>query len=79
MSQVKVLKESEFYFRISITNESEYFGLNGLIELSGKLPSTIKTLGIKVSSPTCKIYCITENHSDFMGIESRLNVKTEMI
>lgn len=79
MNQVKVLKQDEFYFRISVTSESEYFGLDGLIELSKKLPSTIQPLGVKVANPTCKIYCMTNNHSDFMGIESRLNVKTEML
>ncbi|WP_225037417.1 hypothetical protein [Winogradskyella sp. SM1960] len=79
MNQVKVLKQDEFYFRILVTNESDYFGLDGLIELSGKLPSTIKTLGVKVANPICKIYCMTDNHSDYMGIESRLSVKTEMM
>ena len=79
MKQVKVLKEDEFYFRILVTSESDYFGLEGLIALNGKLPSTIKTLGIKASNPTCKIYCMTDNHSDYMGIEDRLNVKTEIM
>lgn len=79
MNQVKVLKEEEFYFRILVNNENEYFGLDGLMKLSGKLPSTIKTLAIKVSNPTCKIYCMTENHSDFIGLEGRLNIKTEMM
>jgi hypothetical protein len=79
MIQVKVLKQDEFYFRILVTSESEYFGLEGLMKLSGKLPSTIKTLGVKESNPTCKIYCMTDNHSDYIGIESRLNVKTDML
>lgn len=79
MNQVKVLKQDEFYFRILIPSESEYFGLDGLIELSGKLPSTIQTLGVKIANPISKIYCMTSNHSDFIGIESRLNVKTEKL
>ena len=79
MNQVKVLKQDEFYCRILVTSESDYFGLDGLIELSGKLQSTNKTLGVKVANPSCKIYCMTDNHSDYMGIESRLSVETEMM
>ena len=79
MNEVKVLQQDEFYFRILIDDQSEYFGLEGLMKLTGKLPSTVNTVAVKVSKPLCKVYCFTNNHSDFMGIENQLNVKTEMI
>lgn len=77
--QVTVLQQDEFFFRILIPKESEYFGLKGLWKLTTKLPSTVSTIAVKESSPICKIYCIAKNHSDFMGIENRLEVKTEVI
>jgi hypothetical protein len=79
MSEVKVLQKNEFFFKITIEKENEYYGLEGLMSLSGKLPNTIKTIAIKVADPICKVYCITDNHSDYMGIQSRLNVKTEIM
>jgi hypothetical protein len=79
MNSFKVLKQEEFYFRILVDSQSEYFGLEGLYNLTTKLPSTVTPIAVKESSPLCKVYCITNNHSDYMGIESRLNVKTEMM
>ncbi|WP_282165609.1 hypothetical protein [Cellulophaga baltica] len=79
MKKVKVLKPYEFYFRILITEESEYFGLEGLIRLTGNLPATVTTIAVKESKPISKLYCLTHNHSDYIGIEDRLNVKTEMM
>ena len=79
MNDVKVLKQEEFYFRILIRKDSEYFGLDGMIKLTGKLPSTITTIAVKEANPICKVYCFTNHHSDYMGIEDRLNVKVEMI
>ena len=79
MSEVKVLKQDEFFFRIIVEKESEYYGLEGLMSLTRKLPATIQTIAVKVNDPFCKVYCMTNNHSDYMGIESRLNVKAEII
>ena len=49
------------------------------MDLTRKLPSTVITIAVKESTPISKVYCLTENHSDYMGIEERLNVKTEMM
>jgi len=77
MNSIKVLKQEEFYFRILVNSESEYYGLKGLYNLTTKLPSTITPIAVKESNPICKVYCMTNHHSDYMGLESRLNVKTE--
>ena len=79
MNEIKILQQDEFYFRILIDNQSEYFGLDGLMKMTEKLPSTVSTVAVKESNSLCKVYCFTNNHSDFLGIESRLNVKTEMM
>ncbi len=79
MSQVKVLQQDEFFFKIIIPEESQYFGLEGLMKLTDKLPSTIIPIVVKESQPFSKIYCIARNHSDYMGIETRLNLETELM
>ncbi len=79
MSYIKILKKDEFIFRILISESSEYHGLEGMIDLSGNLSSTVSIIAVKESSSTCIIYCKGNNHSDFMGIESHFKVKTEML
>ncbi len=79
MNEVKVLQQDEFFFKITVEKENEFFGLDGLMSLTGKLPSTIKTIAVKIGNPICTVYCTTNNHSDYLGVESRLNVEIELI
>ncbi len=79
MSTVQVLEQDEFMFRIFVSRESKYFGQDGLFKLCTNIPSTIKTIALKESEPVNMIYCITDNHSDYISLDERIGVTTEMM
>lgn len=78
-TQIKFLKQDEFYFRIILLKDSEYYGLDGVLDLVDKLPNNIVPESIKIGKPACKIYCLATSHSDYIGLESRLKIRTELI
>ena len=73
------LNEDDILFSIEIEPTNKFFGLNGMISISGKFPPNVNILVSKICSDSCKFICFTKNNSDLKTISENYEVKVKEI
>ena len=80
MEPTKVLSQPEFIFTITLYKEKGYDSLAKTFSfIENKIPSTIDAIYIKDKGTYFIVYCLTDHHSDYIGLSDRVNVETKMI
>ena len=70
----KNLNSYDHLFLIEILPENKFFGINGMIELSSKLPNGTKIIVSQFTSNICKLICTTQIKSDLAYINENYEV-----
>jgi hypothetical protein len=75
-----ITTEKDFLFVIIIKNESYYQNPTELSAFLKTLPSTIRLYGIiHAGLNIVKVYCVTNNYSDYEAVSEREGVHTEIV
>ncbi|PVW16199.1 hypothetical protein [Marixanthomonas spongiae] len=69
------LDENDIIFIVNIGSDSKYFGLEGMIKIRRKLPTTVEIIVSQMGSNISKIICRTQNKSDLQFISENLLVE----
>ncbi|HLA56422.1 MAG TPA: hypothetical protein VK623_10000 [Flavobacterium sp.] len=75
-----ITTEKDFLFVITIKNESYYQNQAELSSFIKTLPASIRLYGIiHAGLNTVKVYCVTNNYSDYEAISEREGIHTEIV
>jgi len=80
MELIKILRQPDFIFTITLYKEKGYGSLEkALYFIDNKIPSTITAIYIKEKDSYFVVYCLTDDHYSYIGLSDRENVETKMI
>ena len=80
MEPLNLTAEKSFLFLMEFKNEACYKNQAELSKFLKQLPPSVRIYAIiHAGMNTLKIYCITNNETDYSSIGSKMGVKTELV
>lgn len=70
--EIKIYNNNTYIFKIVVPKNDENNSIEGIMTITNKLPSTIQPQFVKSQEEGSQIYCISNNHSDYISLESRI-------
>ncbi|PRB02039.1 hypothetical protein CQ046_13835 [Chryseobacterium sp. MYb7] len=71
--EIKIYNNNTFIFKIVVPKNDKNNSIEGIMTITNKLPSTIQPQFVKIQEEeVSQIYCISNNHSDYISLESRI-------
>ena len=70
--EIKIFKRETTVFKIVIPANDQKYSIIGAMSITSDLPPSITAQFVKVEDERIKIYCIGENHSDYISLQLRI-------
>lgn len=70
--ETKIYTRDTLVFKIVIPADDKNYSIEGITSITGDLPYSITAQFVKIENERIKIYCIGNNHSDYISLQSRI-------
>jgi len=70
--EIKIYKRETMVFKIVIPANDQNYSIVGAMSVTNDLPPSITAQFLQIEDERIKIYCIGDNHSDYISLQSRI-------